>query len=235
MDYQTTMQELESMGTAQNVKIYTKHGVDTALFGVSFGNLGKLKKKIKTDTALAKELWKSKNHDARILATMIADPTELDEKLIDRWAKDLSNYVITDAFNKMVSKTPFAMDKIETWIASDEEFVGQAGWGLLSHIAMTDDSLADKFFDPHLKMVEKNIHNSKNRVRHSMNGALISIALRNEKLEAKASKVAEKIGKVEVDHGETSCTTPDALKYIEKTKKHHAKKAAAKAAKAKAA
>ena len=49
-----------------------------------------------------------------------------------------------------------------------------------------------------------------------MNGALISIGMRNPGLEKKAVAAARRIGKVEVDHGETSCKTPDAVAYIRK-------------------
>ena len=42
-----------------------------------------------------------------------------------------------------------------------------------------------------------------------MNGALISIGIRNAKLEKLAIAAAKRIGKVEVDHLETSCKTPD--------------------------
>ena len=50
-----------------------------------------------------------------------------------------------------------------------------------------------------------------------MNSALIAIGIRNSALESKALSAAKKIGKVDVDHGETSCKTPDAAKYIRKT------------------
>jgi hypothetical protein len=41
--------------------------------------------------------------------------------------------------------------------------------------------------------------------------------------------IAKKIGKVDVDHGETSCKTPDAGPYIRKmAKRHTAKKKTAK-------
>lgn len=49
-----------------------------------------------------------------------------------------------------------------------------------------------------------------------MNSALIAIGIRNPKLERKALAAAKRIGKVEVDHGETSCKTPDAPTYIRK-------------------
>jgi len=40
--------------------------------------------------------------------------------------------------------------------------------------------------------------------------------------------VAKAIGTVEVDHGDTSCKTPDATAYIEKMAVRHSRKAAKK-------
>jgi 3-methyladenine DNA glycosylase AlkD len=60
--------ELRSLGTEQNRKIYSRHGVQGEMFGVSYANLEKLRKKIKTDHMLAGQLWAAGNHDARILA-----------------------------------------------------------------------------------------------------------------------------------------------------------------------
>jgi len=54
-------------------------------------------------------------------------------------------------------------------------------------------------------------------VRNAMNNALIAIGIRNPHLEKKAIAAAQKIGKVEVDHGETGCKTPDAIPYIQKS------------------
>jgi hypothetical protein len=70
-----------------------------------------------------------------------------------------------------------------------------------------------------------------NRVRYEMNGALITIGLRNDRLEKKATEVARKIGKVIVDHGDTDCKTPDAVEYIARTKAYRNKKRAKAAAK----
>ncbi|HBY07660.1 MAG TPA: DNA alkylation repair protein, partial [Chloroflexi bacterium] len=72
MNFDETMQALETMGTAQNRKIYARHGVGENMFGVSVANLKTLKKQIKKDHTLALQLWSSGNHDARYLATMIA-------------------------------------------------------------------------------------------------------------------------------------------------------------------
>ena len=49
-----------------------------------------------------------------------------------------------------------------------------------------------------------------------MNGALIAIGARNERLRAEAEAASGRIGIVVVDHGETGCVTPAAVPYIAK-------------------
>ena len=68
----------------------------------------------------------------------------------------------------------------------------------------------------YLERIESKIHTSKNWVKYSMNNALINIGLRNPGLKRRAVAAAKRIGKVDVDHGETSCKTPDAIPYIKK-------------------
>ena len=71
------MSELESMGTAQNRKVYPRHGARFPMFGVSFANLGKLQKRIRRDHELAEQLWETGNHDAQMLACRIAAPASI--------------------------------------------------------------------------------------------------------------------------------------------------------------
>jgi hypothetical protein len=67
-----------------------------------------------------------------------------------------------------------------------------------------------------VEIIEREIHSQPNWVRYSMNSALIAIGLRDATLEARALEAAAHIGKVEVDHGDTCCKTPDATAYIHK-------------------
>jgi 3-methyladenine DNA glycosylase AlkD len=114
MEFKEVMKELKALGTAQNRKIYKRHGAGENLFGVSYANLNKLKKKIKTDTALAKQLWSSGNVDARTLATMIADPKQIKKDLLELWVKDIKYYALVDSFvRNLVSKTNYAKSLME--------------------------------------------------------------------------------------------------------------------------
>ncbi len=226
MNHLEVLRELESAGSEATRNTYRRHGVSGKQFGVSFAALGKLQKKLKVDHSLAQKLWASGIHDAQILATMIADPGEMTAKEIDTWAKQLSNYPLTDALAGLVSKTRLAKEQGERWRKSKDEWLASAGWQILSRLSQSDSSLPDTFFLAHLETIQASIHASKNRVRHAMNGALIGIGCRNSKLEKKAMSAAAKIGKVVVDHGETGCKTPDAADYIRKTIAHKQAKAA---------
>ncbi len=224
MTEQEVMAELEAMGTAQNRKIYQRHGAQEPLFGVSYANLGVLRKRIKRDQPLAEALWATGNHDARVLATMIADPKAISHLTVDTWTRDLNSYPVADAVAGLVAKTPFARACVEPWVNSDEEWVERCGWHLIGQLAMTDKDLPDAYFTPYLARIADTIHGQKNRVREAMNNALIAIGGRNDSLANEATRVAKAIGTVHVDHGETGCRTPNPRPYIQKMRdRAHAK------------
>ncbi|XXY01885.1 DNA alkylation repair protein [Sorangium sp. So ce204] len=237
MDFAKVMGELERLGTEQNRKVYRRHGMTDPLFGVSFAHMNALEKRIKRDHELAEALWATGNGDARTLAVAIADPERFTWDKLEAWLDGLRSPLLIDLLMKRVAlKTPFARDAMARWTASSDEWIGRAGWTLLGLLATEDPSVPDSVFEERLSVIEASIHRAKNRAREGMNSALISIGGRNEPLRGMALTAARRIGKVEIDHGETSCKTPDATAYIESiwARKPAAKptKAAAKPAKA---
>lgn len=222
------MKELKANGTAQNRKVYRRHGICGEQFGVSYAALGKLRKKIKTDQSLAEELWATGNHDARALATMIADPGKIGAGTLSAWAKDVDNRGMAAALSNVAAASKSAKSRMEQWTVSKQEMIACAGWHTLASMARQDNGLPDAYFVKYLATVESTIHTSKNWAKYAMNNALISIGVRNPALEKKAIAAAKRIGKVEVDHGETGCKTPDAAAYIKKTVAHQKKMASKK-------
>ena len=208
------MRKLKAMGTAQNVKVYRRHGVDGPMFGVSFANLNALQKEIGRNHVLAVRLWATGNHDAQVLASMIADASAITSSQFDRWAKALGNYVVADALSRLVRQSPFVRAKAAEWTKSRNDWIGQAGWNLVSFLALSERSLTDGEFAGYVERIQRNIHASKNRTRYAMNNALIAIGIRNSRLKQKALRASDHIGTVTVKHGETGCKTPDAATYI---------------------
>ncbi|HRE46520.1 MAG TPA: DNA alkylation repair protein [Aggregatilineales bacterium] len=229
------MAALEAAGTAQNRKIAKRHGVDDNVFGVLRSEVNKLVKQIKINHTAALELWETGNFDARTVATMIADPQKIDEATLTHWGETTHDYGTAGEVSNIIAKTPYIRAFMERWTNDEGEWLGRIGWLLLSHLAAGDNSLPDSFFLPYLATIEEGIHTAKNRTRDAMNTALISIGTRNAALEGPAYAAAKRIGRVEVDHGQTDCETPLAIPYMDRIKAHRAKRAAEKEAKSAAA
>ena len=140
------MKELKANGTAQNRKVYRRHGVLGEMFGVSYAALGKLKKKIKSDQSLAEELWATANHDARVLATMIADRSKIGVRTLNAWAKDVDNRGLAGALSNVAAAATSAKDRMEKWTVSKDEMIACTGWHTLASIARQDNGLPDAYF-----------------------------------------------------------------------------------------
>lgn len=222
----TTAQALSALkkaGTAQNRKIYGRHGVQGEMYGVSYSVMNKMAKSIKRDHALAVELWQSGVHDARVLATMVADPDAFPARELDAWVKELDNYVLTDAFGGMVARSPLAAGRGAAWRGRKSEWVASAGWVVTSGLALQEEA-DEAALAPLIEVIAGTIHDQPNRVRHSMIMTLIAIGSRGGALEKAALEAAARIGKVTVDHGQTGCRTPDAADYIRRTVAHRRRK-----------
>jgi 3-methyladenine DNA glycosylase AlkD len=217
MDLQETMRELESLGSEQTRKTFLRHGAPEPLFGVKFGDLEELRKRIKTNAGLAEALWDTGNSDARMLATMVADAAAMSWEHLDAWARALDWHSLVDVFiNNVALRSPHALKAVETWSSLSGEMQRRAGWQLLAALATKTEQLADDEFSVWLLRIEQGIHSAQNRVREAMNTALIAIGGRGGALQDMALEVAKRIGKVEVDHGDTACETPDAAESIER-------------------
>jgi 3-methyladenine DNA glycosylase AlkD len=216
MDAGAALGALEKAGTEQNRKVLRKHGYPEPLYGVSFAILRTMAKQIGADQAVAEELWASGNTDARLLAAMIADPDALTRDVADRWIAEARCPTLVDEVAKVVARSPLALPCMSSWVAADDEWVGRGGWAVMCVLALEHPEVPDASFTPYVAVIERKIAAAKNRTREKMNGALIAIGGRSDSLATTATAAAKRIGKVEVDHGDTACETPDAVSYIEK-------------------
>lgn len=217
MDLNTVMSQLESMGTDQNVKTYKRHGAGENVFGVSFANLKKLRKKIGVDHDLAIELWNTGNSDARSLAMMVAAPSDLTPAVATQWMKDVSYHLHSDEVASVVAKSPVGQTKMRQWRKQKSEYARTTGYSILCHMLKDDpDSVDESECERILKDIEVEIQRSPNRARHSMVMAVIAIGVYKPALRTEALEAGERIGHVSVDHGETNCKTPDIVSYINK-------------------
>jgi 3-methyladenine DNA glycosylase AlkD len=232
LTYDEVMAALEAKGSEQTRKTYRRHGASEPLFGVKFGDLRPMGKMIGTDHALAERLWASGNADARLLACMVADSAAVTEDELDAWLEDIDTYFLVDVFvAEIASKAPGCLERAERWIASDRDRTAQAGWDLMNYVALSDEGVADDYFETQLAMIAERIEGYGNWTRRSASNTITGIGLRNDDLEAAARRTAAEMGPIEFDPGQTSCVMPDPIEYLEKTKAYRAKQAEKRVAK----
>lgn len=216
MNVDEVLAELRKRAKPNTAAIYLRHGAENPL-GVSFAELEKIRKQIKRDHALARELWETNIMEARTLAAFIADPAQMSSQQLDAWVGELTDHTVVDAVvAHVVAKGPHGLSKLPQWTRSSDEHVGRAGWVLLAHFANDNPNLPDSFFEPYLDKIVGIIHKAPNRKKEAMNMAMIAIGGRSEALAKKATITAKTVGPIDVDHGDTSCKTPDAVSYIQK-------------------
>lgn len=220
MKAQEILATFKQLGKPQTAAIYKRHLSGDNVCGVLTSEIAKLQKKIKMDHALALELWKTGNAEARILALQVADPEKLTRADADELLKDGPVRFVGCYLAGLLSRSPIGEETMRAWMKSPDESAREMGYGILGFRLKDDpESVTDADAEKILATIEKEIHRSPNWARYAMNGALTSIGIFKPALHKKAIEAGKRIGKVEVDHGETSCKTPDAVSYIEKASK----------------
>jgi 3-methyladenine DNA glycosylase AlkD len=220
MDFDTAVAELEAARSEQIATIYSRRNPGAETWGVRFGDMEKLVKKIKKDSELALQLWAIGVVEPRIVACRIMRPEDLTEAEIDAWVKQVEWPSLADEFANLVYRTPFRDRKREEWTKSDDEFVRRAGFTLLYNTAADPKSgISDDELRGYLDQIEREIHDSPNWAREMMNMVPIAIGLRNETLKEDAVRTAMAYGKVDVFHGDkTNCKVWDAVDALNNPK-----------------
>jgi len=213
--------ELRPLGKDSYKKVLLKHGIQEPVLGVSVEHLKKIQKRIKKDYQLALDLYDTGIYDAMYLAGLIADDARMTKKDLQRWVENATSEALCGYTVPWVAaEGRYGWELAQKGIEAKKSSLAAAGWAtLVSLVAIKDDSELDL---PELKRllqrVEKTIHSAPNGVRYAMNSFVIAVGTYVKPLADLALKVAEKIGHVTVEMGDTACKVPFAPDYIRKVR-----------------
>lgn len=167
--------------------------VDNA-YGVRVDWIRSLAKDIGKDHELAMRLWESGVHEARILASMVADPEQTDNELMERWVLDLGSWDMCDqCCSNLFIHVNGVKDIVPKWCSRSEEFVKRAGFVLIAQVAVKEKKATPNSFLPYLDLIEKGSNDSRNNVKKAVNWALRQIGKRNMQCHELAMPVAERL------------------------------------------
>lgn len=210
------MSSLEKKGSERTCKTWARHGATGPMFGVLFGDLFTLMKRIDVDHQLARELWSTGNVDAKNLALKIADPLAMMPDELDRWAIENPMPMCILYIATLAAEGPHARDKLSEWLNSSHERLRATGWTLLGRLSDLDESFPEKQLLHRVQEIEKTIHSAPNEVKSNMHRALITMGGRSLALRQAVLAAAKRIGPVTLDQGATACQTPDIAGTVEK-------------------
>lgn len=194
MTVEEVLAHLESKSSEKGKKSSAHFGVTIETLGVRMPDIRELAKNIKRNHALALQLWTTKVHEARLLATLVADPKEFTSELFDLWTADFRSWDLCDqACINLFIKTPFVDQKIAEYALREEEYIKRTAFSLIAVSAVHRKKERDEIFLTFLALIKVASSDPRNFVKKAVNWALRQIGKRNALLHTAALNCAEEI------------------------------------------
>ena len=165
--------------------------------GVSVTKLREIGRPFRKNHELALRLWASGIHEARVLATIIEDPTQTTKRQMERWARNCDNWAVTDAMAFVFDRTRYAEEMVKRWSRHKSEYVKRAAFSIIAGMAVHRKELPDEIFLDHLPIIVREATDERNFVRKAVNWALRGIGKRNAGLRHAAITTAKEIAKID--------------------------------------
>ncbi|MCA8960809.1 MAG: DNA alkylation repair protein [Planctomycetes bacterium] len=186
---------LEKRGTKKQIGELARYGITANRpFGVTVADLRRYAKQIGTDHTLALELWSTERYEARMLATMVADPARMTVRTMNDWVRGFDNWAIVDtACFSCFDRAPGAWGRVGPWSRAKPEFQKRAAFALLWSLSTHDREASDRAFIEGLRVIEQGSTDGRNFVKKAVDMALRAIGKRNTALNRAATATAERL------------------------------------------
>lgn len=196
MEYEEILKKLKSLRSAKNIEGMARFGIrpKTEVLGISIYDLRKMAKIIGKNHGLALELWKSKIHEARHLASMVGEPEKVNEEFFEQCVRDFDSWDVCDQVcSNLLDKTKFAYKKIFDLAKREREFEKRTAFTMIACLASHDKKRGDKDFIKFFPIIKKASGDDRNFVKKAVNWALRGIGKKNLNLHKEALECARQI------------------------------------------
>ncbi len=186
---------LKAKGRPDQLAGMARYGMKTEnRLGVQMPDLRRLAKEIGRNHNLAMQLWESGIAEARILASMLAEPEKLSGQQMNSMVADVDSWDIGDqTCMNLFEKTPLAWQKIREWSQRDEEFVKRTAYGLIACLAWHNKAASNEVFVETFPTIAHGAQDPRKSVQKAVSWALRNIGKRNQYLNQEAIKLAQQI------------------------------------------
>lgn len=181
--------------------------------GINLSKLRALAKKVKTNHALAKELWETGETAPRLLALLICKPKEFTADKLDAMLRETRAPKVNDWFvNYIAKKSPLAEEMRQRWFDDADPTVAAAAWSLTSERVAKNPEGLD--LEDLLDRIERDMKDAPARPQWSMNETLAQIGIYHPHLRARALEIGERLQVLADYPTAPGCTSPFAPIWI---------------------
>ena len=188
---------LKRHSTRKTLAGMARYGIPSdRAYGVAMKDIKALGRTLGHNQPLSVALWATGVYEARMLASFVADPSQLTAAQMERWCRDFDNWAFCDAmaFN-LFDRTPHAWAKVAEWSGRRNEFQKRTAFALLWSLTVHDKDAGDGLFEQGLALIERHAGDERHFVKKATNMALRAIGKRNRALNTAATNVAQRLAR----------------------------------------
>lgn len=202
--------ELDALADPKTRAVNSRHGDD---HGVNLGRLRALAKRLGTQQELARELWRSGDSAARLLATLICRPKAFEADELDAMVRAARTPKVHDwLVGYVVKKSPHAERLRLAWLADPDPVVASAGWALTTERVARRPAGLD--LAALLDVIEVELKPAPERLQWAMNHCLAQIGIDHPEHRARAIDIGERLAVLKDYPTSPGCTSPYAPVWI---------------------
>ncbi len=204
------MAELTQLEDPKVRAVNERHGDD---HGVNLSKLRAVAKKLKTQQELARDLWRTEDTAARLLAMLICRPKAFDGDELDAMLREARSPKVHDwLVNYVVKKNPHSEELRVAWLADADPVVASAGWALTSERVTKQPGALD--LPGLLDVIEAQMKDAPDRLQWAMNHCLAQIGIDHAEYRTRAIDIGERLEVLKDYPTSAGCTSPFAPVWI---------------------
>lgn len=215
------MAELAALEDPRIRAVNERHGDD---HGVNLSRLRAVAKRLKTQHALALELWATGDTAARLLAVLVSRPKSFTPDELDTMLRETRAPKVRDWFvSYVVRKSPHVEELRVAWFADADPVVASAGWDLTSDRVLKAPEGIDLV--GLLDTIEAEMKSAPDRLQWAMNTCLAQIGIAHPEHRVRAVEIGERLEVLKDYPAPPNCTSPFAPAWINEIVRRQADKA----------
>ena len=175
------LKQLQAAGSERKRAAAIRVGIpmDKA-YGASVGDVRLIARALKGRHELAQPLWATGVHEARVLATMLADPKTITRGVIERWQRDIVSWDLCDHLcGNLVRHRADAAQLVRRWVGSPSLYVRRSAFAVIAELAVHGKDIDDDTLADFAQLVVEHAGDPRPHARQAASWALRSIGKRD--------------------------------------------------------